>query len=249
MLLSSNEIKGYSLEATDGAIGKAKDFLFNDEHWVIRYLVADTAAWLVGRKVLLSPIALGNPDYRTKSLEVKLTKEQIKDSPPLDSDKPVSRQFEIDYYRFYGWPAYWTGDFLWGTAAYPMDLYAAQPAPAAEELITDEDGDPHLRSMNEVHNYHIKAADGEIGHVEDFIIDDETWNIRYLVVDTRNWLPGRKVTVSPQWITDIDFGKALVHTDLTTEVIRESPEYDPSAPINREYEIQLYDFYGRRYYW
>ena len=249
MLRSSNELKGYNLNAVDGTIGRAKDFLFNDVIWVIRYLVADTGKWLPDREVLVSPISLGKGDFESKTIDVKLTQDQIKNCPALEHDKPVSRQFEVRFHKFFGWPAYWSGDFLWGPYPTPIELYRDHNTNVAEELIIEEDGDPHLRSMKEVDHYHIEALDGGIGHVEDFIIDEDTWNVRYLVVDTRNWLPGKKVTISPDWVSKVDYGKSMVYTDLSKQEIKDSPEYDPRMPVNREYEIQLYDFYGRPYYW
>lgn len=249
MLRSTNGIKGYALKATDGNIGKAKDFLFDDERWIVRYLVADTASWLIGRKVLISPISLGHANDRNKSIGVRLSKDQIKESPPLDSDKPVSRQYEEDYFRFFGWPVYWQGDYTWGQSSYPEDLYKDPEKAVADEMINENENDSHLRSMNEVHNYHIKATDGEIGHVDDFVIDDDEWVVRYLIVDTRNFLPGRKVIISPQWTTGIDYSESIVSADMTKEEIKKSPEFKQEKPIDRDYEALIHDYYGRRYYW
>lgn len=249
MLRSSNEIRGYSLTATDGDIDKAKDFLFSDLSWIIRYLVADTGTWLPGRQVLISPISLDKPEYLSRSLSVKLTRDQIEESPALETDKPVSRQFEVEFHRFFGWPVYWNGELAWGAYAHPSELSSVAHEEINDVAPQEKDDDPHLRSMKEVGKYHIMATDGEIGHVEDFIVDDDTWIVRYIVVDTRNWLPGKKVVVSPEWIKKVDYGEALVHMDLTQQAIKDSPEYNARTPINREYEEQLYDFHGRRYYW
>ena len=248
MLRELNEITGNVLEAEDGEIGRCKDFLFDDELWTIRYMVADTGKWLPGRKVLISPISLGEPDWNSRLFPLKLTKEQIENSPSLDSDAPVSRQFESKWFGYYGYPYYWGGAGVWGMEPYPGPLFSrkrenAEMGPDAAE------GDPCLRSAIEVSGYHIRATDDEIGHVQDFILDDETWTIRYMVVDTRNWLPGRKVLVAPVWINSVDWAENRVNIDLATEVVKNSPEYDPSAPVNHEYEVRLYDFYGRPKYW
>lgn len=197
MLSKAKTLTGYSLQNIDGeTIGKAKDFYFDDRHWTIRYLVADTGHWLTGRQVLISPYALVavNPDR--KNIVTDLTKKQIESSPSLDSDKPVSRQFEQTYYGHYGYPMYWAGPFSWGYYAYPMRDREQWKEPRQGEKAWD----PHLRSTDNVGGYCIQALDGDIGHVEDFIIDDETWAIRYLVIDTRNWWAGKKVLVSPKWI-------------------------------------------------
>ncbi len=248
MLRSVKEIIGYDLEAKDGSIGRCHDFLYDDRDWVVRYLVADTGKWLPGRRVLVSPIALEKPDWDLRKLELDLTTDQVENAPSLSEDEPVSKQFEIDYYAYYGWPYYWVGPGIWGPYAVPRDLRRAEDKKAAE---TKEGGagDPHLRSSREVTGYHVAAADRDIGHVDDMIVDDTEWVIRYVVVDTRNWLPGRHVLVAPMWFTGIVWSQRKVHTDLTAEEIENSPEFDPSAPINREYERQLYDYYGRPIYW
>jgi len=247
MLRSLKELKNYVLEAKDGKIGRCKDFLFDDEHWTIRYMVADTGNFLPGRKVLISPISIGSPEWIRQVFPVRLIKEQIKEAPGLDQDAPVSRQYEIDISQFYGWNYYWHGTYPWGVAAYPRAL-SDKPL-VAEGVLEPDSGDNHLRSVNEMCGYHIQATDNEIGHVEDFIMDDESWAIRYMVVDTLNWLPGRKVLVTPMWITAVSWADRKVSVNLSREQIKDCPEYDPAIPVNREYEEQLYDFYGRPKYW
>lgn len=239
---------GYLLRAKDGKIGRCKDFFYDDETWTIRYMVADTGKWLPGRKVVISPISLGKPDWDSKLFPVHLSKQQIEESPELDENAPVSRQYEIKHHEYFGWPSYWGGVDVWGMYAYPGFLYAEKNKEVVE---TDtENGDPHLRSAREVTGYHIQAVDGDIGHVEDFIVHDLSWRILYMVVDTRNWLPGgRKILVSPPWTESIDWVERKVKLNLSMEQIKEGPEYDPSAPVNREYEARLYDFYGRPKYW
>jgi hypothetical protein len=251
MLRSVNEIFGYVLSAQDGDIGRCKDFLFDDRAWTVRYMVADTGRWLPGRKVLVSPISLGEPEWRTRRFPVQLTKKQIEEAPPLEEDAPVSRQYEIRWTRYYGWPYYWTGASPWGSVEYPNALLMQKDLAEAaqqEEQGVDE-ADHHLRSVKEVTGYHIQATDTEIGHVEDFVLDEESWTLRYMVVDTRNWLPGRKVLVAPVWIASVDWAESKVFVDLSADQIKNSPEYDPSVPVNREYEVRLYDFYGRPRYW
>jgi len=248
MLRSVKELYNYVLAAEDGDIGRCKDFLFDDRLWTIRYMEADTGKWLPGRKVLISPISLGEPDWSTRLFYVRLTKKQIEEAPALDNDAPVSRQHEIRWMRYYGWPYYWDGNDIWGSADFPNALFVQKALEETAEEASESD-DSHLRSAEEVMGYHIKATDDGIGHVEDFIADDETWTIRYIVVDTRNWLPGRKVLIVPEWIHSVDWWEKKVSVDLTKEQVKNSPEYDPTAPVNREYELRLYDFYGRPKYW
>jgi sporulation protein YlmC with PRC-barrel domain len=248
MLRSIRELKGYKLDARDGEIGHCKDFLFDDQEWTVRYMVADTGKWISDRKVLISPISLGDPDWGSERFPVNLRKEQVENAPPLSADEPVSRQHEVTMFGYYGYPHYWIGSALWGPEATPAELIArvedANRAPQRRAK-----GDPHLRSVNEVTGYHIATSDGEIGHVEDFILDDKTWSLRYMVVDTRNWLPGRKVLVSPFWVEDLDWGEEKAVVGLAREQIRNGPKYDPGTPVNREYEGRLFDFYGRPVYW
>ncbi|MDQ6659973.1 MAG: PRC-barrel domain-containing protein [Chloroflexota bacterium] len=263
MLRSINDLQGCEIRATDGEIGSVDQFFFDDETWTVRYLVVDTGHWIPGRQVLISPIALDETDWDTKALNVSLTREQIKNSPGIDTDKSVSRQHEAEYSDYYGYPYYWGGGGLWGLGPYPAGLmtmaypdrvgvatgYAAAPARQPETARREQQGDPHLRTTQAVIGYYIEAQDGEIGHVEDFLIDDETWAIRYMVIDTVNWWPGKKVVVAPQWIERVSWEESKVYVDLTRESIKGAPEFDATALVNREYEKSLYDHYGRPKYW
>jgi hypothetical protein len=242
----------YKLLAEDGEIGKVKDFFFTDIFWTIRYLVADTGKWLQERLVLISPTALGKPDWTLKSFPVNMTKEKIEQSPPVEKDKPVSKQREADLMTYYTWPLFTYG--VESTHFAEMQLMAERLKLAEDEIGEQESGeekrdDPHLRSIEEVNRYSIRALDGSIGHVEDFIFEDLTWIIRYMIVDTRNFLPGRKVLISPEWIKNVDWSSKEVSVDMTCDSIKKSPEFDPTAPVNRSYELQLYDYYGRPTYW
>jgi hypothetical protein len=217
MLRSVNEIINYVIEAEDGEIGRCKDFLFDDLHWAIGYMVADTRKGLPGRKVLVSPIALGEPDWQSGRFPVMLTRRQIEESPPLDEDQPVSRQYETRWFDYFGWPYYWYGGGLWAADPYPAALYAKIRADLEGQEPRPEES--HVRSLKEVTGYHIQPSDGEIGHVEDFIVEEQPWVIRYIVVDTKNVLPGRKVLVSPGWIDSVDWGGGNVGVKLTVNLL------------------------------
>jgi hypothetical protein len=245
---SIKDLKGSAIVATDGDMGTLDDFYFDDKSWTIRYLVADTGNWLLGRKVLLSPIAVGKADFSGGRIHVTLTKKQVENSPSIDTDKPVSRQHEAYYHDYYGYPYYWTGPYLWGPMSCPQIPVLDEKGIEERRLEREEAGDLHLRSAANVTGYHIEARDGEIGHVEDFIIDDETWEIRYMVVDTRNWLPGKKVLIAPRWIDRVSWEDSKVYVSLTREAIKNVPEYHPDA-LNREYEEKLHDHYDRPKYW
>lgn len=255
MLRSINNLKGFAITATDGAIGEVEEFYFDDESWAIRYIVVNTGDWFESRQVLISPISIKQVDRATNQLYMNLTMKQVKNSPDIDTRKPVSRQLETTYFDYYGYPYYWGGPHLWGAAAYPAAL-ALPPTTAAQtvsgmaaKMREEEHHDLHLRSTGEVTGYHIEALDGEIGHADDFIVDDETWAVRYLVVDTSNWWFGKKVLLAPQWIERVSWTESKVFVDLSKEAVKNSPEYDESALISREYEAKLYGSYGRRGYW
>jgi len=243
MLRNVTRLKGFEIRARDGEIGTLDQFYLDDESWAIRYLVVNTGDWLSDRLVLVSPLALRQAEWESRRLDVALTKKQIEDSPPIDTHKPVSRQHEAAYLGYYNYPYYWAGP------NYPAGLAVQEEAESAQARAGKESADSHLRSTEAVTGYHIEAADGEIGHVRDFIVDDETWDIRYLEVDTQNWWPGKKVLVSPQWIKRVSWLDSKVYVDLTRETIQNGPEWIESIPVTREYEHRLYDYYARSPYW
>jgi uncharacterized protein YrrD len=272
MLSKAKVLKGYRLSSRDGEIGMVKEFYFDDQHWTIRYLVADTGNWLTTRQVLISPYALLTVSREEQHIGIDLTRKQIEDSPSLDSDKPVSRQFEAAYYGYFGWPAYWGGPYTWGASSYPyitrdagQEQESTQmgtpyglgasatvfplPGPAAESAQDENTWDAHLRSTHDASGHHIQATDGEIGHVEDFVIDDETWEVRYLVIGTRNWWPGKRVLISPEWIERVSWREKAVFVNLSREAIKQSPEYTEDALLTRDYETKLHGHYSRQGYW
>ena len=245
MLIKAKDLNGYKLDSIDGEIGKVKEFYFDDKYWTIRYLVADTGNWLIDKQVLISPYALVAINKENQNISVDLTKKQIENSPPLNSNKPVSRQFEEAYYGYYEWPEYWSGSYMWGM--YPSLSRGIEPV--KQDVKNAKKWDHHLRSTYDVSGHHIQATDGEIGHVDDFIIDDETWAIRYLVVATNNWWPGKKVLVSPQWIERISWNESKVFVKLSRETIKQSPEYSENFLLTRDYETILHRHYNHQGYW
>ncbi|MDP8265955.1 MAG: PRC-barrel domain-containing protein [Candidatus Aceula meridiana] len=239
MLRSVNEILGYSIKAKDEEVGKVSNFYFDDERWTIRYLIADTGSWLLGKQILISPAGFyGKPDWKNKIFSVVFRdKEQVKECPDIYTNKPVSRQKELEYINYFGWPAYWDLEAQQRVA--PMMV---PPKAAGQD---SEEKNTHLRSVKEVKGYHIHAKDGEIGHVEDFIIDDEKWDIRFIVVAIRNILPGKKVLIPTMWIQKVSWKDSEVYVGLIKENVEKSLTYDPSTPVNSESEGKLYDYYGR----
>ncbi len=254
MLNALSQLSGSTLTATDGEIGHVKQAYFDDHAWAVRYLVVDTGTWLSGREVLISPYAVRQPVGSGKTIDVSLTRQQVENSPDIDTHKPVSRQHERDYLSYYAYPEYWAGGELWSMSALPLlppNLpLAGSEAEMAAHAVEVPAEDVHLRSSNVVTGYNIQAADHSIGHVKDFLFDDASWAIRYLVIDTRNWWPGgKKVLLATHWIDRIDWAEQTVYTQLTREQVKASPEYDESATVDRDYERRLHDAYGREGYW
>ncbi len=245
MLNKAKTLKGYKLDSLDGEIGKVREFFFDDRYWAIRYLVADTGNWLTGRQVLISPYALVSANRSEKHITVSLSKKQIEDSPALDTDKPVSQQFEENYNGYYGWPGYRNGPHMWGASSEILRDRKNLKESGKDEKSWDTD----LRSTRAVSEYYIQATDGEIGHVDDFIIDDKTWAIRYLIIDTTNWWPGKKVLVSTRWIDHVSWNDSKVFISLTRDAIKQSPEYTDESLLTRDYETGLHEHYGQQGYW
>ena len=233
MLRSIKQLYGDKLGASDGEIGHVKDFYFDDQTWAVRYVVADTGSWLPGRQVLISPHAFGSLHQAGKLLLVNLTRKQIENSPAIESHKPVSRKYEEEYYRYYGWPYYWQGDGLWGMSGFPILELPAKPLPrepATPIGPQPEPADAHLRSTQTVGGYHLQANDGIIGHVCDFMMDDRSWAIGQLVVKIGHRFTGNEVLIPAGKVDRISYDDSTVFVKLTKEAVEKSPAYH-LAPV------------------
>jgi uncharacterized protein YrrD len=240
MLKSMKEVRGFGIGGTDGSLGKVDDVYFDDERWTLRYLVADVGQWLRDRKVLISPHAIVRIESNDEMIETRLTRSEIENSPPIETDRPISRRIEAEYNRYYGYPPYWAGDYtagLWGFGALPLAGLdpVLRGGQTREQLsspteLTAAEREIHLRSGREVMGYHAMASDRGIGHVEDFLFDEGSWAIRYLVIDTRDWWPGRHVLLSPEHVDDVSWAKRSVHLDIARAEVEQSPEYDSLRP-------------------
>jgi len=248
MLHGAKKMHGFTVEASDGKVGAVDDLYFDDARWTVRHLAVDAGGWLTGRKVLLSPISVGATDWEHKRLAVRLERRQIENSPGLETHKPVSRQHEADLFRHYGYPEYWSGPYLWGYTMLPALLeQAPMEAPrrrALREQMENEGADSHLRSCREVVGYRIHTADGDsIGHVEDFLFDERDWSIQLMLVDTRNWWPGKHVLVTPRRIDHVDWSGNAVFVKVTRDELEHSPEYDAMHPPATEPDGAPHDLY------
>jgi hypothetical protein len=243
------DMEDYTIGATDGVIGRMRDYYFDDEAWVIRYLVVDTGDDSARHKVLISPISIGQPNWSEKILPVSLTRSQVQKSPDIDTNKPVSRQHEMGYLGYYGYGTYWGGGGLWGAGIYPDELQAGLQNEVSSADARHQGEDMHLRSGNEIMRYYVHASDGDIGHVQGLMVDEQSWAIRYIIVDTSNWWLGHSVLISPAWIDNIDWAESKLSIDLTRQAIKDSPQYDPKSPLSRDQEAGIHAHYGRPGYW
>jgi PRC-barrel domain len=266
MLRNMTDLQDYSIGATDGTIGRVKDLYFDDEAFVVRYFVVEAGGWLSSRRVLISAMSIGSPNWEEQTLPVSITRDQVKNSPDIDTDRPVCRQHEMRYLGFYGYPYYWGGRGLWGHGPHPGLLMSglgyiaiegddgraqSKAAPADEEADAQQHrhDDRHLRSGKEIMTYRIQATDGDIGHVQGFLVDEKTWAIRYMIINTSNWWVGHEVLISPQWIDEVRWDDNKVSVSLTRDAVRSSPAYSPQTRVDRDEETRIYDHYGRPGYW
>lgn len=227
MLRSMTDLNGYAIGASDGTIGHVRDCYFDDESWIVPYLVVDTGAWLTSRKVLIPPRSVGQLDWEQKLLPVSITREQVRNSPFIDAERPVSRQHERLLLAYYGYACYWSSAGMREPDAYSGPL--AQGAHVGT----------HLRSCRAVAGYRIMATDGEIGHMESLLIEEQSWTIGYMVVKTGPWRGGYQVLIAPRWIRDVSWPDSTVTVDLTRQTVREAPSYDPATyPDRRATDIR-----------
>jgi hypothetical protein len=250
MLYPAKTLDGLTLGATDGEIGRVSGFLVDEDNWTIRYLVVSTSAWL-GREVVISPVFAGEPDWEAQRLDVSLTRDQVRNSPDLLSTLPVTRGAESAYAAYYGYPAYWGGPGLWGWAGYPGALASGRLSDPVEtgppEVGPAEDPDrARLHEAAEVRGIHLEARDGDIGHVDDAIVDARSWALRYFLVDTSNWIGGRHVLVPARWVTGVRWLERKLAVDVTRQQVQSAPEFDPARPLDQALESALDRHYEKR---
>jgi hypothetical protein len=244
MLRSVKELRGYTIHAQNGDIGRVEDFYFHDDTWAVRYLVVATERWAPGRKVLVATPALGKPNWEQSSFPVALTCQQVEDSPDIDTDQPVSRQQEIELHNYYGWPGYWNDP---ATGAWPALTPLIEPIPP--QPCAPQHGDSHLRSARVVSRYRVHATDGDIGRIRDLIVDDGPWILRYAAVHTAKWLPAKNVLIPTAWFQAMGPLERRLTVNLTRATLQACPEYHAAAGVTRDDEERLYRYYGRPPYW
>jgi uncharacterized protein YrrD len=195
------ELIGASVLATDGEIGSIRNFLLDDRSWMICYVVVDVGTWYKRRDVVLPIAAVEQPDWTKRIFHVRLTKAQVRDSPDVDTEKPVSRQQEIAMKEYWGKMAYWVSTELEGGALIPTGR--KYPVHTKE--------DPDLRSAWGLTGYEVWATDGEIGRLEGFIMDESSWHLGYLDVKAGDWLLNRSVLIPTRWIESVSWADCQVN--------------------------------------
>jgi uncharacterized protein YrrD len=251
MKRSINSLLGYTIKGTDGEIGKVEEFYFDDRTSTIRYMIVKTGGWFSGKKVLISTEAFQKAEWESKTISVNLTQEKIKSSPDIDTDKPVSRQQEELMRGYYTWPDYY-GYGMYGYGYWGLGMWGYPAVRNREEekqlnqmnAAEHANDNPHLRSTHEVTGYDIHATDGHIGEVEDFLVDDGTWMIEFLVIDTGHWFPGKKVLISPESINEIDWQTSAIIINTTIDHVKSSPEYDPKQELTAAHTSMHHDHYN-----
>ena len=239
MLRSIKQLFGDKLGGYDSEIGHVKDFYFDDKHWVVRYVVVDTGSWISGRLVLISPHAFDRFPQGGKVLPVNLTRRQIEDSPAIEAHKPVSRQYEEEYYRYYGWPYYWLGNEVWGMSGFPILSKKSEPfrgEPRTDGVAKPEEVNARLRSARDVIGYQIQTGGEIVGHVTDFMMDDKSWVIHHLVVNTGNRFSGNKVLLSPDQVDRISWDESKVFVNVSKEAVLQTPAGDGPIHASRVVE-------------
>ncbi|HSE32947.1 MAG TPA: PRC-barrel domain-containing protein [Pyrinomonadaceae bacterium] len=244
MLRQIRELGTYRLHATDGDIGHLEQFYFDDRDWKIRYFVVDIGTWLHGKKVLMSPSAIIGVDAPTKTINAAFSKQQVQESDDVDRHKPEGLEEPHDYSLYLGWPYYLGLNALNDFDHGPLPDKEHDPQKGkTSEYSYRQACDEHLRSSKIVSRYHVMAVDGEIGQIEDGIVDDQTWTIQYVVSTVRNWWSGKKVLLPTEWILWVSAAEGNVYVSLTRNSIATAPSFDPEKPLTHDLEIALYNHY------
>lgn len=251
MMQVISALKGFGIVASDGDFGTVADFLFDDSTWDVRWLVVECGTWRKGHKVLIHPSAISSIDFEEECFAVKLTKAEVDGSPDEFEDMPVSRQMQARLYDHYGWDPNWGApSFVGASGAMASPLSTApflgfeSPEAASGEEEPPTSDDPHLRSFVDIVGYGIHAKDGEIGHLENFMLDTSSWSLRYLIVDTSHWWFGKRVLLANAAVTEIDWSDRRLAVSVSRDEVKSSPIWDPLVAFDEIYAKRLHHHYG-----
>lgn len=232
--IDTQDLKNYTIQASDGDIGSVSEFYFDEEHFYLRYLVVNTENFLFRNLVLVSPISFTNINFEEKIIKLKITKKELEDSPGLDSVDVISRKYEKDYNNHFAWPYYWSAEnsaSAIGPYGMPWGYYnqlGRAPRRTGEvnsDLVRNTD-DSNLRSSREVRSYSVKGiGNEEFGHIQGFILDPNTLALKFVIIDTIHFLPSKHVLLRPEWIEEISWESKTVEFSFSKELIKSAPSY------------------------
>ncbi|PYZ98764.1 hypothetical protein CR205_09385 [Alteribacter lacisalsi] len=238
-------LKPFTVFGEEGEIGSVSDLFFDEHTWTVRYIVMNAGNWLKGEQRFLSPASIQSYSVEEERLHANITKEQAKESPSPE-DEPMTRKFERQFSKFYGLNPYWMGAGLWGSGAVPRDLTREDPD-SLDDLREEETS---ILSVKDLIGYELSTGDESFGKVKDVLIEEDSFKIRYFVVDTNRWLPGGKeVVVSTEWILDVNWSQSLVSVELSKDKIKSAPEYVEDMTLDRDMETSVFKHYGKPKYW
>jgi len=224
-MVTASKLFKAAIDGADGHIGSVHDVYFDDQSWMVRYLVVDTGRWLPGRKVLLSPEVIVPPWHGETAMSVKLARDQVRSSPEIDKMQRIPRQAEQLLHR--------------SPNPEVLDMPTPSPPPpqsaaSREErheghTLPESPSDFHLGSAKGVRGYRVWASDADTGHVADILFDDELRRILFFVVDIEEWLSGKKVLVSPRFVPRVDLVNSRIEVEVLSGAIKTGQAYEPAA--------------------
>ncbi len=214
MYYTTETINGFRVMAEGGEVGRIHDCFFDESSRHIRYLVVRTGSWLLGRDVIIVPSHVRDLSLEDEQLTTDLTKDELKNSPDVDTEKPISRRREIEYLSYYGMPMYW------GSMPGIPPTGAPTPPEAAPE--DGDDTASELRSAREITGYALQSQDGPAGTIKDIVFSPETWAVTHLLVRTGGWFSGKEIAVAIKWVEEIDWSRAVVGVDMPNDRLRDT---------------------------
>ncbi|MCC3144961.1 PRC-barrel domain-containing protein [Halanaerobium sp. Z-7514] len=258
MLRKLNELKAFKVQGKEEELGEVSDFYFDQDHFILRYLVLDTDCWLKKEQTLISTDEIEAIDHNKKEIKTTMRAEALENGPSLEKNQPISKIMEENVVDYYDWPLYWASTSSGGVPTIPAGtkmrekLFDFETLTDEEKQAKEEELDSNLRSLNEISGYEIQAVDKSFGKVKDLFVDEEDWLIRYLLIDTRKILPSKKVIIAPEWVRHISWDKKQIFVDKSKKEIKNAPKYEEDEAkelVDRDYEEDLYDHYDEPKYW
>ncbi|PSL50806.1 PRC-barrel domain protein [Salsuginibacillus halophilus] len=252
MLFEAKKLRNFGVITSDGELGKIDDVYMDEDQWVIRYLVVNRKPLLPGGKVLVSPIAVERMDINGQTIHLNVTKEELEEAPGKEEAEPITRKKELELHHHFGYGYYWPAQGMWGSFPYPHQLRVEAPHHQRPQELPNEE-EIKVRSLKEMtgdwSGYDVEGSDGDIGTIDDVIVEDDTWNIRYISVDTGRLFSTGHAVLSSSWILHTEDEEKKVRVKMARHEVQAAPEYVPGQPLDREFEERLFDHYDQEKYW